>query len=70
MVNDLANLTLQVRPYLLLILDNVLSFVQLGFQIVDVRFELSDLVIFILLKVCQHLLVDQDLSLIRLFLLL
>ena len=51
-INDFANFTLQVCPNFLLVLNYVLSFVKLGFQIVNLGLKFRDLIILILLEVC------------------
>ena len=63
LVDRLANLTLQVRPNLLLILNDVLCLVQLCLQILDLIFKLTHLIILVLFEVGQQLLEDEDLGL-------
>ena len=63
-VDNFANLTLQVCPDLFFVLNDVLSFVQFGLQIIDLRLQLRNLIILILLEICEHLLLNQDLRLI------
>ena len=63
LVHNFPDLPLQIRPNLLLILNDVLCLVQLSFQILNLILELTLSIVFILLEVCQHLLEDQDLRL-------
>ena len=62
--DNLTDLALQVSPYLLLVLDDVLGLVQLVLQVVDLLLQFLHLVILILLEVSKHLLEDKDLGLV------